>query len=863
MTRPDLIWQYEINPPAARLDPFQTFLPNAPMKRLVLLFFFALMLSQQSVGQRTQNTLSRIDSALTYLHQRELFNGTVLIAEKGKVLYKKAFGVRSAQGEPLTTTSSFNLASVSKQFYAMMAMMLKEQGKLAYDEPVKKHLPKFPYDAITIRHLLNQTSGLPEYFDIAQGRMTLLDTLTNAMMMDILADRKPPLVFEPGTRWEYCNTNYTTLGSVIESASGMKPEHFLQQYITRPLKMNNTYIYHLKQKQHPASRVFGFRSEGGKRIPDDLVRFDGIVGDGNVYSSVEDLLKWDQALYTEKLVKRATLQEAFTPGRLKNGKSTGYGFGWGVDESGKKLSHTGGWVGFRTIIVRYTDKNQTLIVLDNSGQMHAHRAVVNRWEGKPYALPQTQLITNIRLIDGTGLPATSESVRVLEDRIQDRGDLKAHPGEKVFDGKGQVLAPGFIDSHSHHDWGLMEKPSCIAATNQGITTIVIGQDGSSTPIDSLRARMKRVPVAVNIATYTGHATLRSHAMIDLSRNATDAEIDSMSRMLKREMDKGSLGLATGLEYEAAFYSSRDEVVALAKTAAAQGGRYISHIRSEDENIEAALDEIIAIGREAKIPVQISHFKIAMRSKWGSATRILGMLDQARQSGVEVTADVYPYRMWHSTPRVLFPKKDFESLASAEKACREYFDPESSVMTEYPANRAYEGKTVSEIARMNSESSPQALLRIIRESAMPGMESGIVGTSMSEEDIAKLLQWPHSNICSDGAIDGHPRGHGAFTRVMGRYVREQKVMPMEEAIHKMTGLTAEHIGIARRGLIVPGYYADLVLFDPATVVDNATITNATAMSTGITSVWVNGQVVFTNGAAASNFPGQFVHRANKP
>lgn len=828
------------------------------MKYKLIVFVLICSIAAPIWAQQPGRVAS-IDSALTYLHQRELFNGTVLIAEKGKVLYKKAFGLNASSGSPLTTASAFNLASVSKQFYAMMTMMLKERGMLGYDDPVQKHIPGFPYPTVTVRHLLNQTSGLPEYFDIAMGRMTLLDTLTNAGMIGILAQRKPPLVFEPGSRWQYCNTNYTTLASVIEAVSGTKAEDFLQQYIAKPLKMNDTYIYHLGMKRYPASRVFGFRIEGGKRIPDDLIRFDGIVGDGNVYASVEDLLKWDQALYTEKLVKKATLQEAFTPGRLNNGESTQYGFGWGVDETGKKLSHTGGWVGFRTIIVRYTDKNQTLIVLDNSGQMQAHRAVVNRWEGKPYTLPRTHLISNVRLVDGTGLPATSENVRLLNDRIHDRGALKPYPGESVTDGMGKVLAPGFIDSHSHHDWGLAEKPSCVAATNQGVTTIVIGQDGSSSPIDSIRARLKRVPVSVNLATYTGHATLRSHAMINLARNATDAEIDSMSRMLAREMDKGSLGLATGLEYEAAFYSNRDEVVALSKTAAAKGGRYISHIRSEDENLEIALDEIISIGREARIPVQISHFKIAMRSKWGSAGRIIALLDQARQSGVNITADVYPYRMWHSTPRVLFPQKDFQSLAAAEKACREYFDPETSVMTEYPANREYVGKTVAEIAKLNNESSPQALLRIIRESEKPGMESGIVGTSMSEDDIVKLLQWEHTNICSDGAIDGHPRGHGAFTRVLGRYVREQKVMSLEEAIHKMTGLTAEHIGIAERGLIVPGYYADLVLLDPAVVIDNATISNATALSTGVISVWVNGEVVFKQGAPVPNFPGKFVTR----
>lgn len=831
------------------------------MKRNFLIAIL-ILLSADLTAQPAAK-LKSIDSILTYLHQRELFNGCVLVAEKGKVLYKKAFGISNPSSlAPLTTTNAFNLASVSKQFYAMMAMILKEQGKLKYDDPVQKYLPKFPYPAITVRHLLNQTSGLPEYFDIASGRMTLLDTLTNASMMEMLAARKPALVFQPGERWQYCNTNYTTLASVIEVVSGITCDQFMRQYITGPLKMKDTYIYHLKMKSYPPSRVFGFKREGGKLVLNDLVRFDGIVGDGNVYSSAEDLLKWDQALYTEKLVKKTTFEEAIIPGKLSNGQSTRYGFGWFINEPGKKISHSGGWVAFRTIIIRYIDKNQTLIVLDNSENGFAHSAVVNRWEGKPYTLPTTQLISNVRVIDGTGQSGFLGAVRIVNDRIRDLGDLQVFPGEPVTDGKGLVLAPGFIDSHSHHDWGLFDKPSCIAATNQGITTIVVGQDGGSTPIDTLQAKMKKRPVSVNLATYTGHATLRSKAMIDLARNATELEIDSMTRMLERELDKGSLGLATGLEYEPAFYSNRDEVIALAKTASAKGGRYISHMRSEDQNIEWAIDEIITIGREAKIPVQISHFKIAMRSKWGSAPRILRQLEEARQQGVNITADVYPYRMWHSTPRVLFPKKDFDNLASAELATREYFDPATSVMTEYPANKSYEGKTVSEIAALNNESPAQALIRIVRESTAPGKESGIVGTSMSEEDIASLLRWEHSNICSDGAIDGHPRGHGAFTRVLGRYVREQKLMSLETAIYKMTGLTAEHIGITQRGLITPGYFADLVLLDPETVLDNATITNATALSSGVRKVWVNGQVVYEDQKAVENYPGQFIGRGSK-
>ena len=827
------------------------------MKKLLFLLFLIPFITISQPSKK----ITRIDSVLTYLHQRQLFNGTVLIGEKGKVLYKKAFGISNPQTlSPLTTASSFNLASVSKQFFTMMIMILKEQGKLNYDDVVQKYLPQFPYSNITIRHLMNQTSGLPEYFDIAQGDLTLIDTLNNQSMLDLLAAKKPALVFQPGEQWQYCNTNYTTLASVLEKVSGTTSDKFFQQYIAGPLKLSNTYIYHLNMKLYPPSRVFGLRFEGGKPVLNDLVRFDGIVGDGNVYSTVEDLYKWDQALYTEKLVKKSTFAEAITPGKLNNGEATKYGFGWGIIEPGKTVAHTGGWVGFGTIIIRYIDKNQSIILLDNSSNFHAHALVRNIWEDKPFTLPTTHLITNVNVIDGTGLPAFSGSVRIVNDRIRDIGPLTPFPNESVTDGKGKILAPGFIDSHSHHDWGFDKNPSATAVTNQGITTIVVGQDGGSTPIDSIVLSMNKTPVSVNIASYTGQAWLREKFMKGgVLRKATAAEIDSMKVVLAREMDKGSLGLGTGLEYEAAFYSSRDEVIGLAKVAAAKGGRYISHLRSEDLNLEEAIDEIIDIGRQAKIPVQITHFKIAMRSKWGNSDKILRQLQTARLEGINITADVYPYTMWNSTPRVLFPKKDFDNLASAEFATRELFDPAASVMVRYSPNRAWQGKTVTEIATLNNESPAQGLLRIIRESAAPNQGATIVAKSMSETDISNFIKWPYSSICTDGTMSGHPRGHGAFTRVLGRYVREQKLMPLETAIQKMTSLAAENAGIKNRGVIAPGYFADLVLFDPDTIIDNATIENSTALSTGVHHVWVNGKLVYSEMKAVPNFSGRFVKR----
>jgi N-acyl-D-aspartate/D-glutamate deacylase/CubicO group peptidase (beta-lactamase class C family) len=841
---------------------------------LVRLFTLLWLLCTPLAQAQTNAQLHTLDSALTVLHRQGMFNGTVLIAENGKIRYKKALGINDIQTrQSLKTTSAFNLASISKQFIAMMVMQLQEKGKLTYSDPVQKHLPQFPYPNITIRHLLTHTSGMPEYFDLAQRYTHVLDTLTNDKLLQLLATYQPALQFEPGSKWEYCNTGYVVLGSVIEKAAGMSVAAFFKKKVADPLGMQDTYVYHFKmpEKIIPRNRVIGFHRENGKEVLDDLMRFDGVIGDGNVYSSVEDLLKWDQALYTEKLVRKKTLQEAFTPTKLADGKTATYGFGWAIEENGNVVSHTGSWVGFLNEIRRNVAKKQTQIILTSSGDFTARRVMNEILSGKKPKLPVTQLITNIRLIDGTGTPARNTWVRVKDDKIWEVGTLTPFAQETITDGKGYVLAPGFIDSHSHHSSGLEEQPEALAPLNQGITTIVVGQDGGGDPVDSLKALLQCRPVAVNVATYTGHSTLRIKAMgvRGLYRMSKADELEKMKKLLQSEMEKGSLGLATGLEYESAFFSNRDEVIELAKVAAASGGRYMSHIRSEDIGLEDALDEIITIGREAKIPVQISHIKIAKKDRWGYSSLLLSQLQQARLSGVDITADCYPYDFWLSTMRVLFPKKDFTNPASAEFAVNQLFDPEKSVVIAFAANAQYAGKTVSDIARLRNEKPSVTLMQLITQAAdyeqkHPEAEDrieGIMGKSMSDEDVVNLLSWAHTNICSDGfgSASGHPRGYGAFTRVLGKYVREMKIMSLETAIHKMTGLTAEHLGIKNRGIVAPGYYADLVLFNPETVKDNATIQQSDALSSGIEKVWVNGQSVYENQKATGRYPGMFVKK----
>ncbi|MEI6086368.1 MAG: amidohydrolase family protein [Bacteroidota bacterium] len=480
----------------------------------------------------------------------------------------------------------------------------------------------------------------------------------------------------------------------------------------------------------------------------------------------------------------------------------------------------------------------------------------------------SSLIINVQLIDGTGTPGRKASVRFLGNKILEVGNLKAINGEMVINGNGLVLAPGFIDSHSHIGGSLAKYPEALADLNQGVTTIVSGQDGYGSYVDSIKAGITRKPIAINIATYTGHTELREKVLgtNQMNRPATEKEISAMQAILLSELKKGSLGLSTGLEYEGAYFSSHNEVLELAKTAASENARYISHIRSEDIALSAALDEIINIGRVAKLPVQISHIKLALKDDWGKSANILAQLQTARLNGVDITADCYPYEFWHSTLRVLFPKTDYTNPVSAQYAVDHTFDPTQSILIRFAANTNYAGKTISEIAAMRKEKPAQTLMGLIAEAEVfekahpeaTGIEA-IVAKSMTDEDVINFLAWSNTNICSDGSNGGHPRGYGSFTRVLGNYVRDKKIMSLETAIQKMTSLSAEHVGIKNRGVIAAGYYADFVLFNPATVKDNASFKDSKALSDGVERVWVNGVCVYNEKKSTNKFPGIFIGR----
>ncbi|MGH9748585.1 MAG: N-acyl-D-amino-acid deacylase family protein [Candidatus Polarisedimenticolia bacterium] len=487
----------------------------------------------------------------------------------------------------------------------------------------------------------------------------------------------------------------------------------------------------------------------------------------------------------------------------------------------------------------------------------------------PPAAPTT-LIRGASLIDGTGAPARPADVRLQGDRIAAVGALEPLAGESVADARGLTLAPGFIDTHSHADDDLFSHPDALAAVSQGITTVVVGQDGGAPfPLAEIFRRLEAAPAAINVAAYAGHGTVRRRVMgDDFRRAATSAEVGAMERLLKEEMRAGALGLSTGLEYDPGIYSAPDEVVRLAVVARKHGGRYISHIRSEDRAFWKAVDEIIDIGRRARIPVQISHTKLAMKTHWGKAERLIGILDRARGEGVEITGDLYPYLYWQSTLTVLFPERNFEDLDVAALVLDEIAPADGLLLTDFDPEPSYVGKTVAEIAVLRGEPAPRTLVELIRASEALAKETGgdtesVIGTSMQEPDLERLMRWPHMNFCTDGSLDGsHPRGFGSYPRILGRYVRERRVLTLEEAIHRASGLAARHMGFEDRGFIQPGMKADLVLFDPATVIDHATPQSPHAVSDGVRRVWVNGAVVFEAGRPTSERPGQVLRRRKR-
>ena len=450
-------------------------------------------------------------------------------------------------------------------------------------------------------------------------------------------------------------------------------------------------------------------------------------------------------------------------------------------------------------------------------------------------LAQAYLIDNATIIDGTGKAGYIADVRISGDKIIAIGNLQI-AGDEVIDGRGLVVAPGFIDAHSHADGALDKLESQL---RQGITTAICGQDGGR-DIPVREQKQRTAKAAIRFEFFSGHGGLREAVMKSQSRKAAPYEIRRMEALLDEDMRAGALGLSSGLEYDAGFASSTQELIDLARVASRHGGMYISHVRDESHGIFDSINELIRIGKEGRLPAQVSHIKMAVADVWGKADRAVGIIEGARKRGQDVTADVYPYTYWQSTIRVLTTSRDYKSRQVWIDALKDVGGPANVRLSSYSPDATWVGKTLEEISKSTGKDASSLIMEIIDKTAEGKGKESVIVTAMSEPDLVTFIKTPWIMFCSDGSGGGsHPRSAGSFPRILGRYVREQHVVSLEEAVRKMTSLPAWRFKLHDRGLIREGLSADIVVFDPKTIKDMSTPQKPTALAVGMHHVFVRG------------------------
>lgn len=471
------------------------------------------------------------------------------------------------------------------------------------------------------------------------------------------------------------------------------------------------------------------------------------------------------------------------------------------------------------------------------------------------------LIVGAQLYDGTGAPPRAGDVALRDGRIAAIGKLSTWTAREVVEARGRALAPGFIDVHTHDDTHVIRAPDMLPKLSQGVTTAIVGNCGISAspvalkgeppdPMNLLGGRdafryptfsayieaLEAAQPAVNVGALIGHTSLRNNHMDRLDRAATPAEIDAMRVQLEDALSHGALGLSTGLAYASAFAATTEEVIALAEPLANAGALYTTHMRTEFDAILDAMDEAYRVGRHARVPVVISHLKCAGPANWGRSTEVLASLERIRHRQ-RVGCDCYPYSRSSST-------LDLKQVTG---------DIDITVTWSTP-HPEMAGKLLEDIASAWGMSQQEAARRL--------QPAGAVYHNMSEDDVRRILSHPATMVGSDGLPNDplpHPRLWGAFPRVLGHYARDTQLIPLEQAIRKMTSLSARRFGLAQRGEVRTGYHADLVLFDPQRVRDMATFEHPQQCAQGIDAVWVAGVRSYCDGQSTGARAGRFVAR----
>lgn len=496
-----------------------------------------------------------------------------------------------------------------------------------------------------------------------------------------------------------------------------------------------------------------------------------------------------------------------------------------------------------------------------------------------YSLPSSAqtsadiLIKNGRILDGTGNSWTWGDVAIKDGRILQIGKNLNSAAAKTIDAKGLIVAPGFIDVHTHIEGDEIKNPTTDNFIYDGVTTVVTGNCGSSNvDIKSYLQQLDSLKLSINVATLIGHNDVRKAVMGTANRKASPEEIRKMAALVERAMQDGAVGFSTGLIYIPGTYSSTDEVVALAKAAAKYKGVYASHMRDEGDSVVDAINEAIHIGREAKIPVEISHFKLSGQQNWGRSKETLPMVIKARAEGLDVTIDQYPYTASSTSLSTLLPD---EVLADGQdsivarlnrKSVRKYVSDymlkklakrklkhwSYAVVAYYKADTTLNGKSIEQInLGMGRKHKAKDETETVMDMMIKGGASAVFH-GMSDEDVKRIMGYPFNMFASDASIrvynNGapHPRGYGTNARVLGKYVRDEKVISLEEAVRRMTSLPAQKFGLKDRGLLKEGFAADLVIFDEGEVQDLSTYEKPHAYSKGFVYVIVNGVVTVQEG-----------------
>jgi N-acyl-D-amino-acid deacylase len=495
------------------------------------------------------------------------------------------------------------------------------------------------------------------------------------------------------------------------------------------------------------------------------------------------------------------------------------------------------------------------------------------------------LIRNGTVVDGTGAPGAKADVAVKDGRIVRVGRLGTATAAATIDATDLVVAPGFIDVHTHAD-DLASAPLAENFVRMGVTSLVAGNcGGSALDVGGALKEIQAARAAINFATLVGHNTVRQAVMGTVERPPTPAELEQMKGLVAKAMADGAVGFSTGLQYVPGSYATTDELIALARAAAAGGGLYATHMRNEGTAVEKAVAEAIAVGEAARCPVQISHLKIDSPNRWGASKILLDLIEGARRRGVQVSADQYAYTAGSSGLGIRFPAWALEGgqpriierlsdEATWQRIRREmkgllaergFKDLSWAVIASFRPDTTLNGLSMQQAAsRVMARDDVDAQLEMAREMMKRG-GAQMVYHFMSEDDVAAIMRHPQVSVASDSDIlqpgggAPHPRGYGNNARVLGRYVRELKVITLEEAVRKMTSLPASQYGFARRGAIRPGYHADLVVFDPAAVSDRATYENPHQYAAGIPYVIVNGVIVIDVGRDTGSRPGQILKR----